>query len=526
MLKFVFRNILSSLFLLIFSCSESQEQARNRAVYWLYNVYGYLSPRIRVDPDKLFSLALRKETGIKGREDVVERSLFYPVMDIGSMDFDDNCVKLLQCALMYKGYYNGPISGKFGPKTAAAVRLFKKDALGDNVATNSKVTPIFLLAIVEQGKFTLDREGSSTMRNIQQYLNRNYGKKCAIIPTHGKYSHRTHFNLIRALQIEVGCERIDKRFGDETVAACPTILPGTKGSLVYILQSALYANGINVCVNGMYDTSTVAAVKEFQKIMALPADGVAGVRTMKALLDSSGDVTRPALACDCFRQLSFDDAKLLYDQGFRYVGRYLTGNIKGFRGKAVSKHLTEQELQNITKAGLRTFLIFQDHNGHNVRAFSINQGIEDAQKALAALKKLGVQKGAVVYFSVDCDPFESQINKMIVPYFETINRIFRETGYVVGVYGSRMLCRIISEKRLARYSFVGDITSMHHGNIAQKMPSNWAFDQFFETKIKYSGGKFRLDKVAVSGKDHGIISNTLQNNINIKVKTKKIKRQI
>ena len=507
MLKVILKKTLFFLFLLFFSCSECQQQSKIRALNWLNKAYGH---RTSLRNEDLFAYALRLETGIRGRDDVVDRNSFYPILEVGSIDIRNNCVSLLQCALMYKGYYVGPISGKFDRNTASAVMEFKKDALGGRVITNSQVTPLFLLAIVGRGEYVRSADGDENMRRIQQYLNRNYSRRCSIIPTNGKYSHRTHFNLIRALQVEVDCEKIDKRFGDETTEACPTLYPGMKGRLVYILQSALYANGFRARVSGVYDTNTVAAVRQFQGYVGLPKTGVANMRTIKALLCSTGDTGRPALACDCWLRLSSDDARALYAAGYRYVGRYLTGTIKGYKGRRVPKYVNRQEFYDISAAGLRLFPIFQEEDGHDVKSFSAAQGRKDAVIAIAAARKLELPKRTVIYFSVDCDPSEEQISKRIVPYFSEVSRIVRSAGYRVGVYGDRLVCTSVSNYGYATFSFVGDETPMYYGNIAQRLPKNWAFDQFYELKGKkqfqYAGGKFNLDKVSFSGRDIGVIS--------------------
>lgn len=518
--KFIFKSTLSLLFLLVFSGSECQEQSKARALYWLRNNYeqqGRSFYKKRLSTDEIFSFALYIETGIRGRDDVVDssgRSILphgpcRAFLEPGNADNGrSRRVKLLQCALMYKGYYNGQISGVFDPETASAVRAFKRDALGDYALTNAKVTPIFFLAIVEGGIYSQVDDGNYIVRRIQQYINRNYGRRCALIPTNGKYSIRTYFNLVRALQIEVGCEKVDKRFGDKTAAACPTLRYGDRGALVSILQMALYANGELVDIDGIYGRGTAEAVKRFQGSMALPQTGIADVGTLKALLSSCGDTGRPALACDCARQLSYKEARALYAAGYRYVGRYLTGHIRGFRGKLVPKHLSREELRNISAAGLRVFLIFQETTGHDIKTFNDIQGAKDAKKALAALRSLRIPKGAVIYFSVDCDPFESQVRLRLIPYFREVCNILRPAGYRVGIYGPRLACRGVSEAGYAVYSFVNSATPLYHGNLAQKMPKNWSFDQFYELSGKEAkqliGEKFRIDKVAASGRDKGI----------------------
>lgn len=520
-LRLILNCAFSFIFLLVFPGSECQEQSRSRALYWLQSTYAqkaYLTRKIIKNIDELFSFALYVETGIRNRDDVVNtssksilsRRSLRAFLAPGDVDNgSSNRIKLLQSALMYKGYYNGPISGRFDAQTSYAVTAFKRDALGDYIITNAKITPVLFFAIVEAGQYKQTLDGNYIIRRIQQYLNRNYGKQCAIIPTNGKYSIRTYFNLVRALQIEVGCEKIDKRFGEKTAAACPTLHLGDKSPLVTIVQIALHANGESVNIDGIFGNDTAEAIKRFQQTMCLDRTGVADRRTICALLSSCGDISRPALACDCWKQLSYAESYALYRAGYKYVGRYLTGNIKGFKGKLVPKYLSLEELKNISRAGLRLFLIFQESAGHDIKNFNDIQGIKDAKKALNALKSLKIPHGAVVYFSVDCDPFESQVKLRLIPYFREVYRILKPAGYNVGIYGPRLACSGVLDAGYASLCFVNDATPLYHGNLAQKMPKNWAFDQFCELSgkevKKLIGGNFRLDKVAVSGKDPGVI---------------------
>lgn len=505
MFQALFKRALFLLFLLVFSCSECQQQSKDRALNWINRNYGQ---RVGQKDKFLFNYALKLESGIKSRKDVIENCSAYPTLNVGDVDRTNNCIKLMQCALLFRGYYVGPINGAFDKRTASAVMQFKKDVFGDGVIVNSTVSPIFLLAIVDVGDYRLSDKGDFRVRQIQQYLNRNYARRCNIIPTDGEKGRRTHFTLVQGIQIEAGCEKIDGRFGQELTDLYSTLSKGMRGRMVYLMQCALYLNGIRININGVYDGSTVIAVKKFQAFMRLPQTGVADLRTMKGLLISTGDVTRPAIACDSYFRLSADATKALHNAGYRFVGRYLTGSIKGFRGKLIPKFIDRAELQAISNAGMRAFLIFQEKGGHDIETFTTDQGIEDAKIAVTAVRKLGVSQGATIYFSVDCDPSNKQINQKIIPYFRAVNRIVRKCGYSVGVYGTRLVCTLVSDAGYARHSFVSDYSPLFNGNLGYPLPKNWAFDQFHELKgkemFKYSGGKFNLDKVIASGRDRGV----------------------
>jgi peptidoglycan hydrolase-like protein with peptidoglycan-binding domain len=204
--------------------------------------------------------------------------------------------------------------------------------------------------------------------------------------------------------------------------------------------------------------------------------------------------------------LTITKAKALRYAGYKYVGRYLTGNL----GRNSPKHLTKKECAAISKAGLRLFPIYQD-GGHKVAHFCFKQGMEDARTAVNAAFSLGIPRGATIYFAVDCDPNDEQLSDFVIPYFKGISTVLKKSGakYCAGVYGTRKTCYKISKAGYAKTSFVGGLSTNFNGNLGHPLPENWAFDQFHELKgidkFRCEEGGFNLDKNAFSGRDHGVI---------------------
>lgn len=110
------------------------------------------------------------------------------------------------------------------------------------------------------------------------------------------------------------------------------------------------------------------------------------------------------IVTDCATKLTKAKAKTLYDNGYRYVGRYLTGTYNG----GISKAITREEAQIIFDAGLRFFPIFQTA-AYYLEYFTPQKGAIDAQKATDAAKALGLPKNTIIYFAVDFD--SNQNNK-------------------------------------------------------------------------------------------------------------------
>ncbi len=521
--------------LLYFSNIEGMYDYRKAdAQKWLNSTYSGKSGFVPVNEDgisagtllfKGFVRALQFEIGLE-KLGVLEANGNFgpatfrncPTIQAGSIDTANNFVKLIQHALFCKGYHAGAITGEFKGKTVDAVLKLKLDALGFDDG-DSSVTPKWFKAILNSDAYICVNHGDPQIRSIQQHLNRNYCSYTGIMPCDGHYSRDTNRALIYALQAEEGMRvgAANGNFGPGTTEKCPTISAVSRVNLVRILQSALYVNGFKGRINGVYDANTAANVRSFQSFVSLPESGVANMPTIKALLTSCGDTTRPAKACDCSVRLTYPKALALRQKGYECVGRYLTG----FLGTGIHrrpKNLTAKELESIFRAGLRVFPIFQD-GGWYPEYFSGGAAVgeRDGRIAIEAAKFINLPTGTIIYFAVDCDLYDYQVSQLIIPYFSGVYSSVCSggSGYLVGVYGSRNICSRVSDKGYAVSSFVSGMSTGFSGNLGYPLPRNWAFDQFYELKDRRaSGGKderfvspdgaFDLDKDAYSGRDAGV----------------------
>lgn len=216
-----------------------------------------------------------------------------------------------------------------------------------------------------------------------------------------------------------------------------------------------------------------------------------GKQTWCALALSCGDTDRTANACDTCFEITAERAQVLKNNGFQVVGRYLSGYISEEKPKSIQ----EGEIQTILNAGLKLFVIFQKGN-NKIKDFSYNAGYASGMQAKIYAKKYKIPKNSVIYFSVDFDIYEDQIDNHIIPYFEGIkNAMLSE--FKIGVYGPRLVCQKLYDKNLSVSSFVSDESTGYSCNIGQKIPSNWCYDQFVE--IKRYNNDFDIDKVIYNG---------------------------
>lgn len=437
---------------------------------------------------------------------------------------EENIYAIIQGALFCKGYSTGvgTVTKHFYDGTGNAIKSLKEDA--GCASTTSTVTLNVMKALLSMDYFySYDTsENTQNIQTIQRYLNSKYEAYIGLKPCDGVYGRGTNSALIYAIQAEEGMSTsvANGNFGPSTKRCCPTI-PYSNVETSYIgnvysatsiskftklLKMGLYVNGIG---NGDFDGALNSSlVEEFQEKYSLPETGVCNLATWLSVFISSGDITRSAIACDCATILTAEKAQTLYNNGYRYVGRYLSGTIGG----GISKALSISEMQIAFSAGLRIFPIHQS-SANMVSYFSEEQAQSDIWSAYDHARKLGIPTGTTIYFAVDCDPQDSEIISNIIPYFKELNdrmkNDFYGEKYKIGIYGTRNVCAEVSNLGYTSFSFVSDMSTGFSGNLGFKIPDNWAFDQFTTVTLGSGTGQIEIDKNGFSGRDNGIGADAL-----------------
>ena len=434
----------------------------------------------------------------------------YPLVNRSTTD--TVTVRILQGAFLCKGYNPGPFDGTFGNSTANAIKEFKEN-LG--MPGDEELTAEYFKSLLSTDPTVLVGTGNVKIRAVQQYLNGNYyslyKSNLGFLPTGGVYDRKTSKALIYAIQKEIGSTP-DGLLGPATFGALPTVKTGyTNAKVIKILQAALVCHNYDVEFNGIYEALMAGKIEEFQKFMCLNLDpavvlGEVNRRTWGALLWSKGDTERKPNACDCtYRIIEQELADALYEQGFRYIGRYLT-NVDP--NNEEGKKLSIEEIDILLNAGLKIFPIFQE--SPNIKIFPsdfyFERGQSDGEKAITAALKLGVPKGTIIYFALDCDMTETDLMNFGIPYFQGINNVFSDSlhYFKIGVYGTRNACIMLANQGYTISSFVSNMSTSYSGNLGFPMPNNWAFEQYIEKKgYSLENYTFDLDYDMASGRDEG-----------------------
>lgn len=433
----------------------------------------------------------------------------------------NNKYGILQGALWCKGYNPGHyyaedhgFSCVFDERVENAIKALQTDA---GVTANGVVSVNLMAALLSMDAFKLlsGYGGKEYVRSFQQMMNGRYESYIGIRPCDGIYGRNTAVALIYAIQAEekLPVGTANGNFGPATKRCCPTLpyldvekdytgQPYNSGDISRFRQLfsfALYVNGYG---DGSYMNAwDESSVREFQRFMAIPETGVGDLNTWMAATVSCGNTSRTAKAADCATILTPAKAQTLKDNGYEVIGRYLTGHV----GQNVSKALTEEEITIIFNAGLRFFPIYQT-SGRNASYFTEKKGTEDAQAAVEAAENLRIPYQTIIYFAVDFDAMDYQITNAIFPYFRKIVEYMRTKAhkYRIGIYGSRNVCKRVSDLMELDGCFIGDMSTGYSGNLGYTMPYNWTFDQFATVKIGSGEGQIEIDKDGYSGRDKGV----------------------
>ena len=421
-------------------------------------------------------------------------------------------VNIIQGGLWCKGFSSQDLTQDFDNTTVSGVNQFKMAA---GLTADGKVHAKTMKGLLSTDAVVLISGGDSRIRAIQQALNNKYSDyfwmDLNICPCDGVYGRNTCNALLYAFQKEVGIDEPNGVFGPGTAQGANdhnVALNSKQTALVYLLQYMLYVNGFNPgSFNGIFDTGVENAVINFQSLMALEADGWVGLSTWAALLVSKGNVDRSCNACDCTDRITNQRAQYLKSIGINYVGRYITG----YWAVSIS------EISLILEAGMKFVPIFErsgnDLSGNmdvtDASYFTHEQGRQDALYAASTAQELGLPENTTIYFAVDFDAYDFEVDSNILEYFRALSVYLLH--YNVGIYGPRNVCTRVSNAGYAKTSYVADMSTGFSGNIGVRIPSNWAFDQFYETSYGSGDSQINIDKVMASGQDTGVSSLTLSN---------------
>jgi len=490
---------------------------------WVNSTYSGTSGYVRCPEDgrtgwatmNALTMGLQKELGISpvvASFGPTTMARFQALGEIGfGWDTNRNIVAILQHALFCKGYWGvEPDSyGWFTGVTREAVKKLRSD-MGIPEGEGS-VDAKTAKGILNMDAYVVVAGGTDKIRGIQRWLNGRYWNRDAysIGPCDGIYSRDVQKALMIAIQYELGLTP-SGNFGPGTQAGLRAhpLAPGDSGIFVELFSAACVFNEpvgeYRTGQRSTYDSGLADFVKAFQRFSQLTDTGNGDYPTWAQLLVSMGDPDRPASGCDTRFEITASRAKWLWDNDYRVVGRYLYDP----PGSTLDKEIKAGELRTIFDAGLRVLPIYQD-NARQLSDFTYGHGYQHALNAHSLAVGYGFNKGTVIYFAVDYDATQEEIDSAVVPYFQGVSAALASKGkrYVHGVYGSRNVCTNVTKQTFARYSFVSGMSWGFSGNLGFSLPPNWSYNQIKEFRVVDGADAFDLDRdVWREGSDPGASS--------------------
>jgi peptidoglycan hydrolase-like protein with peptidoglycan-binding domain len=446
----------------------------------------------------------------------------------GSGDSVD-MIKLLECGLYCKGYDGDSIDGLWTTRLSDGIKDLQQDMGHTGTGLTGTASPKFFRALLNTDAFILVPEGDAAIRQAQQWLNVTYIAKTNYLycPTDGLFNRNTQTALVYGLQYDLGQTdaQADGQYGTGTAAqlqasAAVNIQIGTTDSTkrwVRLFKCLMLFNKTATTLNGSFVTADSNSVKRFQSFSGFSTaeqTGKGDFRTWSELLVSTGDPNRSGTAADMASTITAARATALVNAGYKTVGRYLTNfQLPG----ALDKNIKPGELTTIFNAGLTLFPIFEE-GGDEAIWFTYNQGQLDAVRAYQAATAYGLPAGTIIYFAVDFDAVDADIDEKtgpgantaisIINYFKGVRNKLTNllSPYTIGIYGTRNVCSRLSSGQfpIAVSSYIAGMSTGWSGNLGFQLPANWAFNQIQNLTIGTGTGAIEIDKNVKSGRDNGV----------------------
>lgn len=415
-------------------------------------------------------------------------------------DTDQSILKLVNGGLWCKGYYGVSMLGDITfDDLSGSISQIRSD-LG---LTGNYIDVKLMKSLLSMDAYVIPigSSGTSDIREAQQWLNGKYVQRrdFSIIPCDGIFSRGVLTGLLFALQYEIGMddETANGNFGPGTKAGIEsyaTVGPGstdTTHSYVHLCQCALRFNRCSSPLNGQFDTDTKTSISEFQSFMALPSTGTCNYPTWCSLLVSCGDDTQATRGFDTNRQLTLQQLLQAKAEGYTHIGRYTVG---------AEKYITAQELEALKESGFLLFPIHQRFN-NSTSEMNLENGLEQGLEALQRGRALGLPANSTIFFCVDYDPPETEIDANVSSFFQGVNASLGSAPnwtFKVGVYGTRNVCSRIIRAGLATTAFVAGSSWGWSGNMGFTLPENWSYNQIGTSTLSGQASSVEIDKVVVA----------------------------
>lgn len=149
-------------------------------------------------------------------------------------------------------------------------------------------------------------------------------------------------------------------------------------------------------------------------------------------------------------------------------------------GPQTQKCIKTPEAKAIAASGLKLGIVSEGWGDFSHGGISSGAGERDGSFCANYAPQIGFPKNGIIYFAIDVDASDKQIDKLVIPYFRAVKESIR--GIRVGVYGSGNVCAAVLASRYAESAWLS--CSMGWAGSPQFLASNkWAIRQGLPTVI-------------------------------------------
>lgn len=311
---------------------------------------------------------------------------------------------------------------------------------------------------------------------LQCLLNFRNGNNA--LPVTGSYDQAT-FNAVYSYQSA-------NSLGADGLAGQGTLKSLTKGLVVKngtqnnAARAAKYllSKFENIGINSTFDSNSDTIAKSFQSQMGISVDGQIGPTSWQYLF---GHQFYPVYGCDTATTLDASKIQALANLGMTFVGRYLPDS---------NYPINAAEKECILSKNFSIVSIWESGSPTSASYFSSSRGTSDARQAIAGAKSIGQPNGTPIYFAVDYDASESDINGNIENYITAIFAEFNRQNnpYKVGLYGSGA----VLEHFGSRISYT--MLTCSRGWRGTTAYSRFYIRQYTPKTIASNSGSFQIDE--------------------------------
>jgi hypothetical protein len=174
-------------------------------------------------------------------------------------------------------------------------------------------------------------------------------------------------------------------------------------------------------------------------------------------------------------------AKNLAEAGYGALGVYLR-----------SDRCTKAMIDELHGTGLKVWTVYERGYPTSDDYFTAAKGVSDGTVAARFAKSVGQPPKSLIYAAVDYNAKTGTIQTEISGYMESFGAAIAQEGYLPGVYGSGLTCRILIQMGLAKAGWLAQSTSFSEYKVYKpkaaivqlaRINNNWDGDEISDPAI-------------------------------------------